>query len=56
MPKDAVCGNYVSTDTPFKRDMEGQTYWFCSSECAEEFEYNYEDYLEIEEEQVGNEE
>lgn len=56
MPKDPVCGNYVSRDTPYKRDMEGRTYCFCSLECAEEFEFNYEDYLEIEEEQAGTEE
>jgi YHS domain-containing protein len=50
MPKDPVCSNYVSKDTPYKKEMEGQTYYFCSSECADEFEENYEDYLEVEEE------
>ena len=56
MPKDPVCGNYVSKDTPFKHEMEGRTYFFCSSECAEEFEINYEEYLEVEEERAGREE
>ena len=53
MPKDPVCGNYVSKDTPYKRDMEGQTYYFCGAECADEFEVNYEENLEIEEERAG---
>jgi YHS domain-containing protein len=56
MPKDPVCGNYVSKDTPYKRDMEGLTYYFCGAECADEFEVNYEEYLEIEEERAGKEE
>ncbi len=50
MPKDPVCSNYVSKDTPYRTEMEGRTYYFCSSECADEFEENSEDYLEIEEE------
>jgi coenzyme F420 hydrogenase subunit beta len=53
MPKDPVCANYVSKDTPYKQELEGRTYYFCSSECAGEFEQNYEDYLEIEEEIAG---
>lgn len=52
MPKDPVCGNYVDKDTPYKYDLEGRTYYFCSAECAEEFEYNTEEYLAEEEEQA----
>ena len=55
MPKDPVCGNYVSKDTPYKSETEEETYYFCSAECAEEFEYNSEEYLEIEEEQARTE-
>ncbi len=50
MPKDPVCVNYVSKDTPYKQELEGTTYYFCSAECVAEFQENYEDYLEVEEE------
>jgi len=52
MPKDPVCGNYVSKDTPYKYDADDQTYYFCSAECAEEFEHNAEDYMDIEQEEA----
>lgn len=45
MPKDPVCNNYVDTNTPFKQDVEGQTFYFCSEDCLEEFEENIDDYL-----------
>ena len=45
MPKDPVCKNYVDVNTPFKEDMEGQTFYFCGEDCLEEFQENIDDYL-----------
>ncbi|MCE5313587.1 MAG: YHS domain-containing protein [Armatimonadota bacterium] len=49
MPKDPVCGQYVSVGTPYKCEYEGEMYYFCSAACAEEFDINSEDYIMIEE-------
>ncbi|MCE5323060.1 YHS domain-containing protein [bacterium] len=49
MPKDPVCGQYVSADTPYKSEYEGEIYYFCSAVCEEEFDCNSEEYIFIEE-------
>ena len=46
MPRDPVCGNVVDSNTPFKEDLEGQTYYFCSEDCQEEFDVNTEDFTQ----------
>ncbi len=35
--KDPVCGTFVSTATPLKRVLNGQTYYFCSVDCRDRF-------------------
>lgn len=55
MPRDPVCGNYVDADTAYKREMEGVTHHFCSADCADEFEVNYEEYLDVEEQRSAKE-
>ncbi|MCE5199884.1 MAG: YHS domain-containing protein [Armatimonadota bacterium] len=46
MPKDPVCGQYVPATTPYKLEIEGEIYYFCSAACAEEYENNAEDYVD----------
>ena len=42
---DPVCGMTVDeTDAPAKLEHDGTTYYFCSTDCKEEFETNPEDY------------
>ena len=42
---DPVCGMTVDQqDAPEKAEYEGTTYYFCSSDCREEFETNPQDY------------
>jgi len=42
---DPVCGMTVEeADAPAKADHDGTTYYFCSSDCREEFEANPQDY------------
>ena len=48
MPKDPVCGQYVSGNTEYKCEYDGEIYYFCSAACEEEFECNSEDYIPIE--------
>ena len=33
--KDPVCGTYVAESTPFRRQISGQTFYYCSSDCRE---------------------
>lgn len=35
--KDPVCGTFVSTATSPKRVVNGETYYFCSTECRDKF-------------------
>ena len=43
--KDPVCGMMVEEgDAAATVDQDGQTYYFCSKDCAEEFSENPEDY------------
>lgn len=42
---DPVCGMTVDEgDAPEKLDHDGTTYYFCSSDCRQEFEANPADY------------
>lgn len=42
---DPVCGMSVEeSDAPARAEYEGQTYYFCSTDCKEEFEANPADY------------
>jgi YHS domain-containing protein len=45
MAKDPVCGMEVDEGTAAATvDHGGSTYYFCSKDCAEEFQENPEDY------------
>lgn len=46
MPTDPVCGKTVDADTPYQEELDGEVYYFCSEECAHEFEYSAEEYAE----------
>ena len=35
--KDPVCGTFVAESTQFKSVQSGQTFYFCSGQCREEF-------------------
>lgn len=37
MPRDATCGAQVDVNTPFKIELGGRTYCFCSQECLDDF-------------------
>ncbi len=43
MPRDPICGQYVEENTPYSSDIDGETRYFCSQECLEEFEFSVED-------------
>jgi uncharacterized protein len=38
MVQDPVCGTYVPEREAEKRFIRGKTYYFCSKECADEYE------------------
>ena len=42
---DPVCGMEVGQDKALSFAYEGETYFFCSADCKEEFEESPEDYL-----------
>lgn len=45
MATDPVCGMSVDEgDAPAEVEHKGTTYYFCSTDCGEEFEANPEDY------------
>ena len=33
--KDPVCGTYVAESTPFRRQLAGETFYYCSESCRE---------------------
>jgi len=33
--KDPVCGTYVAESTPFRQNVSGQTFYYCSGACRE---------------------
>jgi len=37
LKKDPVCGTFISTATAFQKSVNGQTYYFCSTECRDKF-------------------
>jgi Cu+-exporting ATPase len=44
--KDPVCGMDVETATAAGRtELQGQTYYFCSSNCQEQFDLNPDQFL-----------
>ena len=38
LKKDPVCGTFISTATAFQKFSQGQTYYFCSTECRDKFQ------------------
>ena len=45
MARDPVCGMEVDVENaPASTEYNGQTYYFCSEECKEDFERNPERY------------
>jgi YHS domain-containing protein len=43
--KDPVCGMTIEeADAVGTSEYQGKTYYFCSSDCKEEFDQNPEDY------------
>ncbi|MGC8961356.1 MAG: YHS domain-containing protein [Candidatus Bathyarchaeia archaeon] len=46
MVKDLICGMDVGEETKFKIEYKGETYYFCSLGCKEEFEKNPQKYVE----------
>ena len=37
LKKDPVCGTFISTATAFQKSSQGQTFYFCSTECRDKF-------------------
>ena len=37
LKKDPVCGTFISTQTAFQKAVNGETYYFCSTECRDKF-------------------
>lgn len=33
--KDPVCGTFVAESTPFRRQISGSTFYYCSADCKE---------------------
>jgi YHS domain-containing protein len=47
MVKDPVCGMYIEEEeAEGESQFEGQTYYFCSAECKEEFDAEPDRYIE----------
>lgn len=42
--KDPICGMDVDETTPYKFELDGQTYYFCSAGCMEKFKAEPEKY------------
>ncbi len=45
MERDVICGMWVEQTTSFKSEFEGQTYYFCSADCQQEFDDDPERYV-----------
>jgi YHS domain-containing protein len=45
MPMDPVCGVKVETDETLATTFEGQTYYFCSEDCKQDFVEAPEDFI-----------
>ena len=37
LKKDPVCGTFISTATAFQKAVSGETYYFCSTQCRDQF-------------------
>lgn len=37
LKKDPVCGTFISTATAFQKFARGETHYFCSPKCRDEF-------------------
>lgn len=37
LKKDPVCGTYVSTSTPLRKTVDGETVYFCSQGCLDKY-------------------
>lgn len=37
LKKDPVCGTFISTQTAFQKALGSQTYYFCSTQCRDQF-------------------
>jgi len=37
LKKDPVCGTFISTGTAFQKFARGETYYFCSTQCRDQF-------------------
>ena len=46
--KDPVCGMTVAKNEDLKSIFEGNSYYFCSSRCKEEFDRNPANFVESE--------
>ncbi len=38
LKKDPVCGTFISTATAFQKSLRGQTYYFCSAQCRDQYQ------------------
>ena len=38
LKKDPVCGTFISTTTAFQKVSQGETYYFCSTQCRDSFQ------------------
>jgi len=45
---DPVCGMQIGSETSYKAEYEGKTYYFCSAECHEKFMQAPEKYMSSE--------
>jgi len=45
MPIDPVCGTRVDEEDALTTNYQGQTYYFCSEDCLEEFREAPEEYV-----------
>ncbi len=46
MAKDPICGMWVDENASgFSSEFEGQTYFFCSADCKQEFDDDPERYV-----------
>jgi YHS domain-containing protein len=46
MAKDPICGMWVDENSSgFSSEFEGQTYFFCSADCKQEFDDDPERYV-----------
>jgi YHS domain-containing protein len=46
MVRDPVCGMEVDPQNAPKTEFQGQTYYFCSLACKQEFDENPKEYVE----------